>query len=418
MSLAATAGLSLDQAPPLHVPGRFFLTAPLAAIAAGVLLLVQGSAALTSPWAPSTIALTHLGTLGFLATIMWGALYQMLPVVGGRPVPALRLAMVAHALHVLGVVGLEAGLLGVGQRAAQLGLASLSAALLCSMLPVGWAIATAPAKTTTLRGMGVALASLGGGATLGVVLGLLYAVGWVQPARPALLQVHLALGLLGWVGVLLASVSLTIAPMFYLSPPVPDAQARGGLWVAGASMAAAALSALVGHPLPLLALPAAVVLWIAHPAALLHSFTLRRRKVREPSLEFWRVGLATAALVAGLAFCTELDLHPRLGLLTGWVAIVGWAGVIAHGMLYRIVPFLVWFHRFSPRVGLEPVPSLRELLVARRQYVALGLHCAATTVGAAAIVGANDALARLAGALLVAAGLALLLNLAHTLRRA
>jgi hypothetical protein len=37
-----TGGLSLDQAPPIDIPARFFLTAPLFAIAAGLLLAWQG----------------------------------------------------------------------------------------------------------------------------------------------------------------------------------------------------------------------------------------------------------------------------------------------------------------------------------------------------------------------------------------
>lgn len=41
-------------------------------------------------WSPVTLALTHLITLGYLATVMVGALLQMLPVVLGAPVPVVR----------------------------------------------------------------------------------------------------------------------------------------------------------------------------------------------------------------------------------------------------------------------------------------------------------------------------------------
>lgn len=58
-----------------------------------------------------------------------------------------------------------------------------------------------------------------------------------------------------------------------------------------------------------------------------------------------------------------LTKDPRWQVLFEWVAIWGWAGLIMQGMLSRIVPFLVWFHRFSARVGLEPVPSMRSMLI-------------------------------------------------------
>jgi hypothetical protein len=51
-------GLSFEQAPPISVPFRFFLTAPLFGMAAGLLLLWQGPAALASRWTSVALALT------------------------------------------------------------------------------------------------------------------------------------------------------------------------------------------------------------------------------------------------------------------------------------------------------------------------------------------------------------------------
>jgi cbb3-type cytochrome oxidase subunit 1 len=72
-------GITLDLAPPLWVPLSFFLTAPIALAAAGALLLAKGAVAVTTGFAPVTLAIAHLGTLGFLTLVMMGALYQMTP---------------------------------------------------------------------------------------------------------------------------------------------------------------------------------------------------------------------------------------------------------------------------------------------------------------------------------------------------
>ena len=55
-----TRGLSLDQAPPFHIPARFFLTAPLFVLLAGLLLLWEGPSLLASRWLPLALAMTHL----------------------------------------------------------------------------------------------------------------------------------------------------------------------------------------------------------------------------------------------------------------------------------------------------------------------------------------------------------------------
>ncbi len=31
------------------------------------------------------------------------------------------------------------------------------------------------------------------------------------------------------------------------------------------------------------------------------------------------------------------------------------------GQMYKIVPFLVWYHKYSSKVGLEKVPVLKEM---------------------------------------------------------
>ena len=70
---AETAGLSLDQAPPLAIPTAFFALVPLALITAGVLLVVRGGDAVGSHWAPTVMAAVHVGTVGVLGSAMLGA---------------------------------------------------------------------------------------------------------------------------------------------------------------------------------------------------------------------------------------------------------------------------------------------------------------------------------------------------------
>ncbi len=105
----SAGGLRTDQAPPLSIPASFFLVAPVAMIASGV-LLASSDVVLVSRLMPFAMAATHLGTLGFLGALMLGALYQMIPVVAGVPVPWVRLAHVVHALFVAGLGMLVAGL--------------------------------------------------------------------------------------------------------------------------------------------------------------------------------------------------------------------------------------------------------------------------------------------------------------------
>jgi hypothetical protein len=165
------------------------------------------------------------------------------------------------------------------------------------------------------------------------------------------------------------------------------------------------------------ALPAALVAWLVHPALILRNISRRKRKRRDASLLFWKAGLISALLLIPIAIVALLLPDPRWQVLFGWVAIWGWAGMIMHGMLSRIVPFLVWFHRYSPRVGLEPVPSMRTLLPQRQIQIEFALHLSSVVMGVAAILVQVDILAQLTGVVLVATAISLASMLIHVLKR-
>lgn len=424
-----TQGLHLEQAPPLSVPTSFFLTAPVSAAAAGLLLTAAGPAAITSSWLPVTLTLTHLGTLGFLTMVMMGALYQMTPVVAGSPVRGVRAAHVVHAGFASGVAGLCWGMTAGKPSMVFVAIAVIFLSLLLFLGPVGVALLRSPTRNETVVGMTGALAGL----FLAAVAGLWMAHGHsgmrFPGPRDLWIQVHLCIGLLGWVGALISAVSWQVLPMFYLAGPIDRRWQR-------ATQALTALGVLVPTVIlgldyagqlaevqpnfvkaaaALAALPAVIAIWGLHPLLALHSLAQRKRRRVDGSLLFWRAGLAMAPLTGLCAAAAYLSPAPQWGVLFGWLALWGWAGMIVHGMLTRIVPFLVWFHRFAPLVGRVAVPSVKGLLPDRRTRVGFALHVASVATGAAAILSHDAVLTRLAGLLLLATALSLGASLIHVL---
>ena len=99
-------GVSLDQAPPKSIPFRFFYTSVFFLALAGLILILKGALLFEDPASFDTVALVHVFTLGWLMMIMFGAFYQMIPVMIGGKVPLLFLAKPAHLFSVIGTLGL------------------------------------------------------------------------------------------------------------------------------------------------------------------------------------------------------------------------------------------------------------------------------------------------------------------------
>ena len=72
-------------------------------------------------------------------------------------------------------------------------------------------------------------------------------------------------------------------------------------------------------------------------------------------------------------------------------------------MLYKIVPFLVWFHRYGPLAGKRPVPRVAELYDARAAHAAAALLLTGALVLTAGVALGAGVAAR-AGALLFLGG--------------
>lgn len=416
MTTAGMDGLRTDQAPPLHVPTMFYLVAPVSLAVAGGMMLLHPQD-FGHRWTPGLLAATHLVTLGYLGSIMLGSVYQVAPVVAGAPVPAARTAGAVLACWVLGVAALVAAFLGLPLF--ELAAVLLAAALLAFLGPVGLALARAPTRGATVGGMRAAAFGLLLTATLGIS-GALVRGGGLEFDLMSLVNAHAGVGALVWVGGLLTAVSWQVVPMFYLAAPPP----RWSLWptvlavaTTGPALTMAGLAGVGDLAIGAVALPLAVVVWGVHPVVTARAIHGRRRKRADFSLRFWLAGLACGGTCLMLFIGAVLGVDPRWALALGWTAGVGWAGLITHGMLSRIVPFLVWFHRFSPLLGKVPVPTMRELLPEARLRPALALHVATVVAGLLAILTSATILVSMTGACLLATSVLLWLNLANTLRR-
>jgi hypothetical protein len=381
-------GLAFEQAPPFSLPLRFFLTAPLFLIAAGILIALYPEA-LASRWTPQALALTHALTLGFLAMVMLGAMLQMLPVVAGSPLPAPRLvARTSHIALALGTFALMAGFLFAAPKAFAAG---------GVLLLVGFAIFITAATLSLVRavagvtvsGMRYALVSLAFTIALGTALALLRA-GWWNAAIEGVSAAHVGFGLLGWVLLLVVGVAYQVVPMFQITPPYPPLLSK---WLAG-SMFALLLLRAIAPQLPdviVLTFDAALATGVlAFALATLRLQSRRRRKLADITLDYWRVGMAS--LIACVLAWLVAQLWPAWAnsnaypLLLGVLFLVGFAVSVVAGMLYKIVPFLAWFHlqaQLQAKAGT--IPNMKQMIDEKNIHWQFHLHLATLALLVAAV---------------------------------
>jgi hypothetical protein len=398
-----TAGLRLDQAPPLAVPAAFFLGAPPFALAAGLWLAVAGETLLLSRWLPQTFALVHLIALGFLSQVLCGALLQLPPVLAGAPVPrVVVVGRVSQGLLVVGTLLLCAGLgwgwglaLALGAVAAAAGLALLGGAVMVALV-------RGRGAGDTRLGLGLGLGAL----TVTVMLGLALVAGlrgWLRlPGLPGWVDLHLGWGLLGFAGLIIMGVGYQVVPMFHVTPHYPGWLRAGAVPVAAIGLVAALVVTVAGYPhLAPWGLGLAAAVFAVFAVLTLDRQRRRERPILDATLLHWR-----AAMVAALAAALLWPLGARAETL-GVLLLVGVGVGLPSGMLFKILPFLSWFHlqhrQLAARRFDVRVPHMQVFIPDGQARVQFGLHLTALTLLLGATLFPGAGLTRLAGVALAAA---------------
>lgn len=359
--------LSYDETPTLSVPLRFFLSAPVFLFVAAALLLWQGPTALASRWSPSTLALTHLLTLGFLSLAMIGSLLQMLPVVAGIRLFHPRLtAGIVHTLLTIGTILLACAFWHAQATLFRLALLFLLPAFVWLLTVCGIGLRQrnqANAKAAaTVAAIRLAMVALLLTVTLGATLASGF--GW-QHAIPFMLltDLHVLWGLSGWVGLLIIGVAFQVVPMFQVTPLYPADITRilaGTLFLL---LMLWSIEAVLESRGSMLALSGIILIsFVVFAGITLHLLARRKRPKPDVTTLFWRTAMASLFICAVVWLAQTADGHAAYALTLGVLFIVGFATTLVNGMLYKIVPFLLWYHAQSEAVSGKQVPNIKQIL--------------------------------------------------------
>jgi hypothetical protein len=365
--LATVKILNYELAPSPATIFGCLLPAPWLGMVAGLLLAFGPNAGLPDRFAPLTLAITHCLVLGMLAPIMIGALFQLMPVVGGQTVKAARSispfvafgsALIAAALSFAFLFGDTRGFLFAAGLAAL-----LYGAVVLALAHTAWRVSVIDATTRTLAWICVPLASV---VSLGIGLAAALAGSW-QIDVLYFLDLHVAWGALGWIASLLIGVGSTVVPMFWQTP-------KPSLWWQRS------LPGLLC--LPLLAMPftllrASAILLACLLVMVFALFAMRAvwraKRSFDPAWILWLVCTASwffAALLTASSALFEAQLPASINASLPWwigvLALVGGAVLPVNAMLGKIIPFLVFLHLRRQIPMGRRVPTMQAVLPPRR----------------------------------------------------
>ncbi len=395
---AATGSPAGAHAPSVALPLMFTMTGLLALGAGVAWLALQPGILANYHYNQSVIAATHLMVLGWICTVVMGAMYQLVPVALETKLYSEGLARWQYAFHVAGFVGMvcmfrvwnmkQVGHFG-SVLAVGVGLFVYNIARTLWRVPKWNVTATAVSAAlawislTILLGLTMAAAKSinpyesgpsPSGAVGVLVHGLnLVAVSLTHFDAIQTMHAHAHLGGVGFFTMLIVGVSYKLIPMFTLSELQSRRRAVCSVALLNLGLAGSFVTILLGSRLKLafaLVVVAALTIYGWELRAILRA---RKRRALDWGVKYFLTAVALLLPLSMLAVALswpDLPSNTFTGQLENVYGFLGLIGVVTFaiiGMLYKIVPFLVWFGRYSRQIGRAQVPALADLYSARLQ---------------------------------------------------
>ena len=353
--MLSQSGLSLEQAPPLSVVLRFFLIGSLFGVVAGVIVILYG-VEIFNPYSVGAVTLTHLFTIGVMLFFMFGALFQMLPVIAGVTLssPSIKSNTLLYPL----AFGLISFLLAFNLNLSYLYIISsilLGFALGFIIFTMLKELLNLTHHTPSSKGMTIALISLLLVLFMGVYM-LLSISGTITPIYYEQIKIaHYSYGLFGWITLLIISISFQVIEMFYVTPPYPTIMSK--------YLPIALFITLIFSFFSPLYIIIVDVLLIVYAITTLIRLTQKKRPLNDATIWFWRLGLSS--LIISL-------LSIYIYLPVAYIFYISFVISILFAMFYKIVPFLTWFHLSSQ--GYFTAPMMHEIISPKSAMRHLYLH--------------------------------------------
>jgi hypothetical protein len=336
-------GLSLDQAPPYRLPFLYYIFGVCYLVCAYILLFIFGSA-IDSRYYYEAIALTHIFTIGFFSHIMFGSLFQMVPVVMGVAYNHVQI----HAKIILFILntGLLLFIFGFFSSKMMLihsGALFLNIAFIYFSMISFTTLWKVEDKNATVKTFLVSFLFLFISIIVGMVIVIQHTNGF---SSIRFNEIHIVTIIFGWTFLLISGVSYKVIPMFYVTKEYPLFIKEHYFKFISVLIILFSILVVLDSSFSSMVKVAIGISSAIFAVATIKLLKERKRPRRDTTINLWyfsMVNLFVGSVLWILAVVFDFDIDILLGIIFG----IGFLYGLINGMLYKIIPFLTWFHLSS-----------------------------------------------------------------------
>ena len=365
-------GLSTKNAPSPWVVLPHYAFGALAFLAACILLFFTSPDLLQHYLSPRLFTLTHILVLGWITMVIFGALYQLIPVVMEVRLYSEKLAITTFVLFGAGLITLSVSFWtfifgrSIGLEAG--GYMIVVAILLFTINIILSALKT-ERKTIENTFIITSILWLLLAVIIGIIMVLNFAFQFISVSHLQLLKMHAHIGFIGWFLLLVVGVASKLMPMFLIVHGLPRKLLNYAFFLINIGLLMLSVGYYIFPEIWLLALSGLLV--IAGIIAFLRfnyvAFSKRIRKKLDVGLKM----SATAFIMLGISVILGViavispdftaTFQIKIEITYGVLIVLGFLSSLVLGQTYKTLPFIIWLKKYQSKVGKTKVPLPMEL---------------------------------------------------------
>ncbi len=411
-------GVNTDKAPSAGVVVPHFIVAAIGFFLLSILVFTSSNDFLGHFYQSRLLAITHLAALGWVTMIIFGALYQLIPVVFETALYSERIAKINLWFFLTGLVMMVVTFWTGGDTVWLIWSAIITfIALILFSINVLLSIWGAAGRNYSSRFIATAILWLLSTAIMGLLLALNRQYALFDASGWRLLKVHAHFGMIGWFLQLIMGIASVLVPMFLVSHDLKEKKLVFAYRLVNAGLILLGLGWLLRWGTRLLPLYSGIIIL----GVLFFLGYLRdayRQKLRKLDIGMKLTTVALVAIFVPIVLGLWLSFQHLIGIsnnanastLYGFTIFFAFITPLILGQTYKTLPFIIWLDRYQPFIGKKKIPLPADLFSILIAEIHLWTYLASVLFLSVGIMTTTPVLARLGALFLVVTAILYLAN--------
>jgi cbb3-type cytochrome oxidase subunit 1 len=326
------------------------------------MMFVASNELVVTTLSPKILSLIHVMVLGWITMIIYGALYQLIPVVMEVKLYSERLAMTSFVLLAVGTP-LMAYSFWTQNIAHSIPMMVGGTSVVISVLlfAINTIQSALKSEIKSLENRFIKASIFWLFATVVFGFGII-----LYPSILAhnALKIHIHLGVVGWFMMLVVGVASTLMPMFFIAHKLNRKFLHFAFYAINAGLVLISISFFLALPLWINLLASASILlgFVAFIRYNYEAYSKRLRKKLDIGMKHSVMAFVLLAITLITAFLSVfgnkigVPIMIKVNLIYGISLIYGFLTALILGQMYKTLPFIVWLKMYQDKVGKFKTP--------------------------------------------------------------